>query len=69
MTKYRSRCAMCNAVIARSDSECYVCGEPVPGFKRSWFWAKPTEDKTLIDRVKGHDFGQATATGRPEFNR
>jgi hypothetical protein len=32
-----ARCNECNSVVTRTDSECYVCGEPVPGAKkRSW---------------------------------
>jgi hypothetical protein len=44
-----AKCNSCNGVITRSDLECYVCGEPVPGApKKSMFssflrfWAKPT---------------------------
>jgi hypothetical protein len=29
-----ARCNECNSVITRSDSECYVCGEVVPGAKK-----------------------------------
>lgn len=49
---------MCNSVIASSDSECFVCGEPVPGFKRSWFWSKTKATNALVDRVKSRDFGE-----------
>jgi len=32
-----ARCNDCNSIITRTDSECYVCGQPVPGAKkRSW---------------------------------
>jgi len=29
------RCNECNSVLAKKDNECYVCGTPVPGTKRS----------------------------------
>ena len=29
-----ARCNECNSVITRTDSECYVCGEVVPGAKK-----------------------------------
>jgi hypothetical protein len=32
-----SRCIECNSIITRTDSECYICGQVVPGNKkRSW---------------------------------
>lgn len=32
-----TRCNTCNSVITRSDTECYICSEPVPGMaKRFW---------------------------------
>lgn len=34
-----ARCAECYGIIARTDSECYICGRPVPGRKR-WAWRK-----------------------------
>ena len=32
-----ARCMSCGGVIAKKEVECYVCGEPVPGTKRSFF--------------------------------
>jgi hypothetical protein len=29
-----ARCNECNSVITKIDSECYICGLPVPGAKR-----------------------------------
>ena len=29
-----TRCASCNGIIAPTDSQCYVCGDPVPGGAR-----------------------------------
>lgn len=29
-----ARCNECNSVVTKRDSECYVCGLPVPGTKR-----------------------------------
>jgi hypothetical protein len=29
-----ARCYECNGIIARNDTECFVCGEPVPGLKK-----------------------------------
>lgn len=41
-----TRCYECNGIIARAESECYICGEPVPGAKkRSWLQNKKKEPK------------------------
>lgn len=37
-----ARCNECYSVITRSDSECYICGRPVPGRKR-WSWLRKKE--------------------------
>jgi|SRR5579862_9981 len=29
-----ARCEECNSVITRTDSQCYICGQPVPGMKK-----------------------------------
>jgi hypothetical protein len=29
-----ARCTECNSVVIRTDSECYVCGEAIPGAKK-----------------------------------
>ncbi len=29
-----ARCDECNSVVTRTDSECYICGRPVPGVKK-----------------------------------
>jgi hypothetical protein len=39
------RCTICNGVIKKHEVDCYVCGEHVPGAKRSKavlkrFWSK-----------------------------
>lgn len=39
-----TRCNFCNSVITRSDSECYICHEPVPGMAKS-FWRRNRETK------------------------
>jgi hypothetical protein len=41
-----ARCNSCFGVLTRAESECYVCGEPVPGARKpNWFarvfWPKP----------------------------
>ena len=30
-----TRCKQCYGVVTKVDSECYICGEPVPGFKKN----------------------------------
>jgi hypothetical protein len=41
-----TRCYECNGIIARTESECYICGEPVPGAKkRSWLQNKKKDPK------------------------
>jgi hypothetical protein len=40
-----TRCNECNGIIARTDSECYICGEPVPGLKKRAFLRKKKEQK------------------------
>jgi hypothetical protein len=39
-----TRCNACNGVITKSDSDCYTCGEPVPGSARL-FWRRKRESK------------------------
>jgi hypothetical protein len=39
-----ARCNQCNSVITRSDVECFVCNEPVPGAKKP-FWRRKNEPK------------------------
>ena len=34
-----TRCNTCNSVITQSDSECYICNEPVPGARKP-FWRR-----------------------------
>ncbi|HUA21075.1 MAG TPA: hypothetical protein VMB25_20145 [Bryobacteraceae bacterium] len=29
-----TRCNSCNGILTRTDVECYVCGEPVPGARK-----------------------------------
>lgn len=51
------RCNSCNGVLTRTDSECFVCGEPVPGAKRRskfsllrlWVKSKPVAMQRLVD--------------------
>jgi hypothetical protein len=52
-----TRCNSCNAVIAISDFECYICSDPVPGRSRS-FWrrkrasqAKPAAPVTPVSNL------------------
>jgi hypothetical protein len=40
-----TRCNQCNSVVTRTDTECYICGEVVPGTKRP-FWRRNTESRT-----------------------
>jgi hypothetical protein len=40
-----TRCNECNGIIAKTDSECYICGEPVPGLKKRSFLRKKKEQK------------------------
>jgi hypothetical protein len=37
-----TRCSECNGIIARQDRECYICGEPVPGMRKSLWRRKKT---------------------------
>jgi len=51
-----ARCYSCSGVIAKTDDECYVCGEPVPGRSKSFLWrlfAKPAAEasKRAVLRV------------------
>jgi hypothetical protein len=39
-----ARCNECNSVVTRTDSECYICGLPVPGVNRP-FWRRKKERK------------------------
>jgi len=39
-----ARCKECYSVITRTDAECYICGLPAPGAKRS-FWRRIQEPK------------------------
>ena len=42
MPHTRTRCMACNSVVTKNESECYVCGEPVPGAKKSFLsWLNP----------------------------
>ena len=41
-----ARCNQCNSVITRSDLDCYLCGEPVPGARKP-FWGRKKEPKAL----------------------
>ena len=49
-----TRCKDCNSVITKLDSECYVCGEPVPQAQRT-FWRrkepKPAPPVTPISNL------------------
>lgn len=38
-----ARCKECNSVVTRTDSECYICGLPVPG-ARKLFWRKKKQN-------------------------
>jgi hypothetical protein len=40
-----TRCNECNGIIAKTDSECYICGEPVPGFQKRALLRKKKEQK------------------------
>src|SRR5580658_7495395 len=40
-----TRCDSCNAVITKSDSECYICGVPVPRASKP-FWRRHRESNT-----------------------
>ena len=41
-----ARCVECNGVLTRADSECYICGLPVSGVKKS-FPRRKKEPKPL----------------------
>jgi hypothetical protein len=41
-----TRCNQCNGVITRRDTECYLCGEPVPGLRKG-FWRRKKEPKPV----------------------
>ncbi len=32
-----ARCNSCNGIITKTDLDCYICGDPVPGAKRAKF--------------------------------
>jgi hypothetical protein len=46
-----ARCNSCNGVITRTDSECYVCGEPIPGARKRFFQPKPKPPSLALQRV------------------
>ena len=39
-------CIECHSVVTRTDSECYICGLPVPGAKNS-FWRRTKNPKPI----------------------
>jgi hypothetical protein len=40
-----TRCEECNGIIARTDTECYMCGKPVPGSKKRFLKRKKQQPK------------------------
>jgi hypothetical protein len=32
-----ARCNSCNGIITKTDVDCYICGDPIPGAKRAKF--------------------------------
>jgi hypothetical protein len=45
-----ARCKECNSVITRTDSECFICGDPVPGRKKTAWQSRLWEKKDSRDR-------------------
>ena len=41
-----ARCNECNSVVTRTDSECYICGLPVPGAKKP-LWRRTKNPKSV----------------------
>ena len=42
-----TRCNSCNGIITKTDSECFTCGEPVPGLpKPVWYQIKKSKPRT-----------------------
>jgi hypothetical protein len=41
-----ARCNECNSVLTKTDSECYICGDPVPGAKKR-VWRRKKEPKPV----------------------
>ncbi|HEY4362493.1 MAG TPA: hypothetical protein VGN17_16080 [Bryobacteraceae bacterium] len=51
------RCNACNGIVTKTDIDCYVCGEPIPGrsgFSFRRLFAKPdkaAESKRAVLRI------------------
>ncbi len=41
-----TRCNTCNSVVTQSDSECYICGDPVPGASKPFWRRRESDTKT-----------------------
>lgn len=54
-----SRCLHCNGILTRSDTECYICGEPLPKWARSSAVPKPKSKRQAI--VSNVVFGASLA--------
>lgn len=55
-----NRCSNCSGIVTKTETNCYLCGEPVPGrsefFLFRLFAKKPARDATrATDRVMRND--------------
>jgi hypothetical protein len=65
-----AKCNSCNGVIAKTDVECYLCGDKIPGrakFSLSRFFGKPAELRAhpAAQRVMMTDMLQTRNTDAP----
>ena len=58
-----TRCYSCNGIITRTDSECFTCGEPVPGAKRFRRQPKQTFEAKPAEPAKSAKAATSAATG------
>jgi hypothetical protein len=67
-----ARCNSCNGVIARTDVDCYLCGDPIPGrakFSLFRFWGKSTADTKASRAVQRVMMKDALRARTPDHQR
>ncbi len=50
-----SRCMECNSVVTKDEATCWVCGEPVPGAKKSllaWLLRPKKPESGKVSKIK-----------------
>ncbi len=67
MPNTRTRCMACNSVVTKDESECYVCGEPVPGVKKSFLSWLSSSPKSESRKQKAKKSPQQSAAERVAF--